>query len=77
MFLRKLRTLCEECDWIANWGDSITGTVKLYTCALAVVASGRRSSTPGARALADALDTVIRSGDYTAADLIDTFKDII
>jgi hypothetical protein len=77
IFLQKLRTLCEECDWIAKWGDTIADTAKLYQCALAVVASGRRSSTPGARQFAGALDTVIRSGDYTTADLIDTFKGII
>jgi len=77
MFLQKLRTLCEECDWIAKWGDSIADTAKLYTCALAVVAAGRRSSIPSRRQFADALDIVISGGEYTAAELIDTFKDII
>ena len=74
MFLKALRALCAECDWIV---DDPADTCLLYIKARAVVVAGRRSSFPTDRAIAHNIDIVINSGAYTAADLIDTFKDII
>ena len=76
MFLIKLRALCADADWCAEHRQDIDIDL-LYAKAEAVVATGRRSGLTSRKAFADSLDILINSGDYTADDLIDTFKDII
>jgi hypothetical protein len=97
MFLQKLRTLCEEADWIVKCGRTLDGyranygghesgwnpddiydadIVALYEYARNVVAAGRRSSVASHRAIAEGIDSVL-SGDYTIANIIDTFANII
>jgi hypothetical protein len=93
VFLTKLRTLCEECDWIVKCGYTRNGylihyntsnaeaiynadIVALYTYARNVVSAGRRSSVASHRAVAEALDKVL-TGDYTIANIINTFEGIV